>query len=180
VEIVPLNCNNCGATLDVGPQTNFVTCTHCGARLAVKRTATSAYTEILEKIDQKTDAIAAQLAEIARHNELERLDREWERERASLLVRGKHGQRHVPTDAVAVVTAGGAAVFGVFWIGAAASIGAPSFMFLMGGMVVVLAIGMAVWQVGAARRYREAQARYERRRAALLEAGKPDPDSTPA
>ena len=48
-----LNCNNCGAWLEVAPSANFVTCRECGARLAVHRTSTSTYTEVLPSSDPR-------------------------------------------------------------------------------------------------------------------------------
>ena len=95
-----VSCNKCGAPLGVSPGTNFVTCSHCGSRLAVKRTGSSLYTELLEKLDRTTEGMSRQLAEIAYRAELERLDREWEGERRQYLSTDKHGNTHEPTAAV--------------------------------------------------------------------------------
>ena len=115
MEVETVACNNCGAPLEVGPGTNYVTCAHCGSRLVVKRTPTSVYTELLEKLDQKTDVMTRQLAQIAYQNELERIDREWEQERQGYLSTDKYGNKQEPTTVAALF--GGVVMigFGLFF-----------------------------------------------------------------
>lgn len=169
MELVPVNCNGCGAALDVGPDTRFVTCAQCGARLAVKRSESAAYTEILEGLERKTDAIAEQLAEIQRQNELERIDREWEQERRQWFTRNKDGSMSEPSAAMGVVMAIVAAVFGVFWVGFAASMGAPCMFMVMGGGICGLAVVLGFAAVQKAKHYEEARLRYRKRRAAATD-----------
>ena len=171
MEIMTLNCNSCGAPLDVAAGTNYVTCTHCGARLAVKRTGNSAYTEILEKLDQKTDAIAAQLEEITRHNELERIDREWEQEREKYLTRHKDGRLTEPHAASGIVMAVVGAGFGIFWMVVAARVG--GLMSLFGLIFIGMAVFIGIRTTRMADEYAKAQAQYRRRRAKAL-AGEQD------
>ena len=111
MDVLSVACNNCGAPLEVSPGTNFVTCQHCGSSLAVRRTGSSLYTELLEKLDRRTEGMSDQLAEIAYRAELERIDREWDEERRCYLTRDKHGHTHEPT-------ALGAKISGVLAIGA--------------------------------------------------------------
>ena len=61
-----LTCNQCGAYLEVPEETRFLTCTDCSSQLEVHRSASTAYTEVLE-----ANATAK------RELELEKLDREW-------------------------------------------------------------------------------------------------------
>ena len=49
MELISVSCNHCGAPLEVPPGANYVTCAHCGSRLAVKRTGSAVYTELLER-----------------------------------------------------------------------------------------------------------------------------------
>ena len=112
---VSVNCNNCGAPLELASSTNFVTCAHCGSRLAVKRTASAAFTEKLDEVAAHTQTMSRQLAEIAYRAELERIDREWEREKAKYSS-GKSGgadrETHpVPAILMGILVAG----FGIFW-----------------------------------------------------------------
>ena len=88
MKLIALTCNNCGAAVDVSETTRFLTCASCGSRLAVVRTESSAFTELIEKIDLKTDWIAKQVAAIEFHNEIKRIDADWQQERASYLVNG--------------------------------------------------------------------------------------------
>jgi LSD1 subclass zinc finger protein len=166
MEIVSLNCNSCGAPLQVTAGTNYVTCTHCGARLAVKRTGNSAYTEILEKLDQKTDAIAAQLEEITRQNEVERIDREWEQEREKYLTRHKDGSMTEPHAASGIFMSVVVCGFGIFWMVIAAQVNGV--MALFGVFFIGMAVYASVRNIRMADEYAKAQARYSRRRAKAL------------
>ena len=96
-----LNCNNCGAQLDVPVRANFAMCAYCGSRLVIKRSATAAYTEVLERLDQRTASMSADLEAIRLQNQLEQLDREWQMEREQYLIRSKGGSTHVPESTVA-------------------------------------------------------------------------------
>ena len=61
-KILGVNCNHCGATLEVDAQTRFVTCGYCHSRLAIQRTGSSVFTEVLEKFEHETGQIAGNLA----------------------------------------------------------------------------------------------------------------------
>jgi len=167
MEIVLVNCNGCGAALDVGPDTRFVTCAQCGARLAVKRSATAAYTEILEGLDRKTDAIAEKLATIERQNELERIDREWEQEREQYLLTGRHGTKSEPNAAMGVVMAVVVGGFGLFWTVGAVGAGGGGIAFL-GLIFVAFAVIFGYTSVMKAQAFEAAEQRYRKRRAAAL------------
>jgi len=173
MELVPVNCNGCGAALDVGPETRFVTCVQCGARLAVKRSETAAYTEALEELDKKTDAIVEQLAEIRLQNEIERIDREWEQERDRYMISHKNGTKTEPNATMGIVMAIGAGLFVLVWIGFAASMGAPGEFLCFGCVFVVVVALMGVTQVNKAKEYESAYARYRKRRSDAANASNP-------
>jgi DNA-directed RNA polymerase subunit RPC12/RpoP len=162
-----VSCNNCGAPLEVSASTNYVTCGHCGSRLAIKRTASAVYTELLEKLDQKTDVMARQLAELRYHAELERLDREWEQQRRGFLTKDKHGNLHEPTTAGAVL--GGVVMigFGLFFAVASGGMGAPFLFPLVGLGFAGFGAYLLITGPVKAREFQKAQAEYHRRRAAV-------------
>ncbi len=162
-----INCNSCGAPLSVPTSANYVTCTHCGTQLAVRRNQTVAYTETLARIEQKTDRIAEQVEQLSHESELEKLDRQWDRRQAELLVTDKNGRTSVPSAAGALVGGGIAAVFGLFWTISAASMGAPVFFPLFGVLFIGMAIYIAVSGCAKAAEYSNALAAYQRRRQAL-------------
>ncbi|MBX9622557.1 MAG: hypothetical protein K2X82_01965 [Gemmataceae bacterium] len=174
MEIVSLNCNNCGAPLEVAAGSNYATCGHCGARLAVRRTASATYTEVLEKLDRTTDAIAGHLATIARQNEVERVDREWERERARYV--GKDGGE--PQPVLGLVWGFLVAGFGVFWMTGAASIGAPSGFVLFGLVFIIVPLTVGLSGLNTAGAYRAAEADYRRRRAEALRTDPPQAEGS--
>jgi hypothetical protein len=184
VEITSVNCNNCGAPLEVGPKTNFVTCKHCGSHLAVKRTASTAYTELLEGLDRKTDAIAEKVDLVIRQNELERIDREWEAERRKYFWTDKHGQSHPPTVAGGIIMAVAGTLFGLFWVGSLLAVrskspegfGPPAGLAVIGVAVIIAAVVFGALGVTKAQAYEAAKRQYEQRRAAAAR----EADKTPS
>jgi hypothetical protein len=51
---------------------------YCRSSLAVRRNESTAYTEVLDRLDVRTERMSEDLVAIRLHNELERMDREWE------------------------------------------------------------------------------------------------------
>src|SRR5947209_14014593 len=112
--MTPACCNECGAQLRVGATTNFVTCARCNARLAVRRTGTTIFTERAPADPHLTDDLAppgvrfespeagmaevmrAHLACMEREARVANIDREWELEREKYMVTGRFGQRKLP------------------------------------------------------------------------------------
>ncbi|HET6573820.1 MAG TPA: hypothetical protein VFG68_09480 [Fimbriiglobus sp.] len=174
-----VSCNNCGAPLEVGPWTNYVTCGHCGSRLVVKRTGSSLYTEILEEIDRKTDAMARQLAELRYNAELERIDREWEHERQGFLSTDKHGNKHEPNTFVAIFFGVVLIGFGLFFAVTAGSIGAPFFVPLFGLAFSGFGVYILVTGPAKAREFQLAREAYHRRRNSLTPEQYHDADDPP-
>jgi LSD1 subclass zinc finger protein len=161
-----LLCNSCGAPLSVPPGANFVTCNHCQTQLAVRRTSTVSYTEALQQVAQKTDQLTEQVRYLAWQNELNALDREWEREKQSHMIRGKNGSLHEPSE---FLTFFGAAVFGIvavvaLAVAAGSGSGAPLFFALF---AIVGGIVTTVINYNKSRDYRAAHRRYMVRRQAL-------------
>lgn len=134
-----VNCNQCGAPLEVAAGCNFVTCARCGTPLAVQRTASSIYTvraetrsdfttpdlrrSVLPPVEvERSGDTEAELSELHRQNEcnrlenqLNRLDFEWERQKEQYMVSGRYGHRYLPAKGSSV--AGGLiiAAFGTLW-----------------------------------------------------------------
>ena len=163
-----VTCNHCGAPLDIQPATRFVTCAHCGSRLEIHRTGNALYTEVLGAIDQRTKEIAEDVDVIRRQNEVERLDREWQLRREELLVRTKNGGAHKPTVAGGVIGAVIAVAFGIFWMTITSQQGAPAFLPIIGGVVILIGLGTGISTIAKASRYDEEQRRYETERARLM------------
>jgi LSD1 subclass zinc finger protein len=110
-----LNCNSCGAPLDVPTSARFVKCNHCNANLQVHRSDGGTFTEAVEKLTETTEDLAQQVEKLTRHNELAELDRCWEVERRSFMSQAKDGHSHLPIERVAWVGGIGAIVFGGLW-----------------------------------------------------------------
>jgi hypothetical protein len=51
---------------------------YCRSSLAVRRTGSAVYTEVLNRLDERTERMSEDLVAIRLHSELERMDREWQ------------------------------------------------------------------------------------------------------
>jgi DNA-directed RNA polymerase subunit RPC12/RpoP len=172
----PITCNNCGAALDVPPEANYVTCAYCASRLAVKRTSSVVYTEVLQELDARTQRMAADLGRLQLQSELERIDHEWEQQRQPYLLRdrttGATFEPGGPLTALSVVmTALASTLLGFFivvWSVVFRSDYSPAFLLL-----AFLALGLIVWatvaRIRKLSRYQRAKSAYEARRAAIVQ-----------
>jgi hypothetical protein len=167
-EVTSVTCNHCGAPLQVPDSTRFVTCSHCGSQLEIHRSGNVVYTEVLERIEQRTERIAEDVSEIRRQNEVERLDREWQMRRDTLLVRDKNGNVSEPSGAGSMIGAGFAAIFGIIWTIVATSAGAPWFFALFGIGFVIAAVVGGFASIGKAATYRDEYQSYLRKRDGLM------------
>jgi hypothetical protein len=159
-------CNQCGAPLQVPDAAQFVNCNHCGASLAVRREESVTYTSIVAQLAEQTNGLAEQIAHLQYQNEAERIDRGWEAERQSMLIRHKNGTTSEPSSDLSAV--GGVA------------------MIIIGGLLFAAAIrtdvndlgsaGLSVFGLGlvwltlgrlCGKNFERAKAAYRRRRARL-------------
>jgi hypothetical protein len=115
VELSPVTCNSCGASLQIPESANYVTCRYCNAQLHVRRSDSTISTEVLNRIDARTAEMADDLDAIRRESEIERLDREWRQREDELSVRQKDGSKSAPSIAggiIMLIVLGG---FGLAW-----------------------------------------------------------------
>ncbi|MBL9180811.1 MAG: hypothetical protein JNN17_01620 [Verrucomicrobiaceae bacterium] len=90
MKIIPVVCQRCGAPLDVADESvRFVTCAHCSTPLEIVREATQSHSRILEQIQAVTEDHSRRLEVIELQNDLEKLDQDWERDRARLCGRNE-------------------------------------------------------------------------------------------
>jgi hypothetical protein len=188
--MTPVSCNECGADLDVGPTTNFVTCARCGARLAVRRTGNSIFTERapgdLHVTDDpipprrrfeapeagEADVVWARLSHLEREARVARIDREWQVEREKYLVTGRHGRRQVPTTAGSAIGGIFMVGFGIVWTIFAFSLtsnspfGGGMLFPVFGVLFILLGAGWSIYAFNKAQEYERAHAEYRRRRQA--------------
>ncbi len=167
MKLESITCNSCGAPLDVPEDANYVTCTHCNSRLAVHRTQSARFTEVI-------DDLREQVAKLTQQNEVEALDREWQAERQSMLVTDKHGNSQIPTKTGTIVGGIIVSVFGAIWTILAAGItsqiplGEAKLFPLFGVVFVFAGIAMSFYSYRKAEEYEKAHRSYRERRAKLL------------
>ena len=167
MELLSLACGHCGAPLEVPEGTHYVTCGYCSAKLEVHRSGGAIYTEVLEAIQKRTDELADEVEILKLQNELERIDREWQVERESCMIRGQHGNLREPSLLIGGFIGIASIVSGVVFL----AIGIkypPVFLFGMAG--VGLGFCSLFVEMKKSQRYNESKQRYEQRRAAACQA----------
>ena len=168
MKITKVCCQGCGADLEVDEEIRFVNCNYCGAKLEVVHDSTTTHTRLLEKLEKQTGEMAEDLKVIRLQNDLEKLDRDWDREMQGFMVTGKNGERSIPSTGGSLVGGGIAIVFGVIWMSFAGSIGAPSPFILFGFVFIGFALYGMISSSTKAGNYQNAEARMQERRARLI------------
>ncbi len=144
METISVRCNHCGAPLDVGTQTRFVTCQFCNSQLEIKRTDSSVFTEEVERIARNTDKMAENLEVIKLQNEIERLDREWNTQQVETAPSNKRGGPQ--TTGGAIFGLAFAVFFALVCFGMASFVGAAG----APGIVSLVPVGMGIFALVAA------------------------------
>lgn len=169
METISVRCNHCGAPLDVGTQTRFVTCQFCNSQLEIKRTDSSVFTEEVEKIARNTDKMAENLEAIKLQNEIERLDREWNSQLAESAPSGKRGGTQTTGGAIFGLVF--AVFFAVVCFGMASfsgTAGAPGIFSMVPVGMGILVLVAAVMSLVKNSSLDQSRADYERNRNELL------------
>ena len=115
MKLLALNCNRCGAPLEVPQKAKFLTCTFCGTQLSVQRSGGAAYTEALEELGERTEKLVDDVEVLKLQGELDRLDREWTKHREQYMVRSEEGVMVVPNQSNARLGKVILVVFGVIF-----------------------------------------------------------------
>lgn len=158
-------CQGCGADLQVDETVRFVTCNYCHARLEIVHDSTVTHSRLLEDLGRSTRRMEGNLRVIELQNDLERLDREWEHRRQSLMIRNKDGHPHVPTQAGAVAGGVFAVIAGVVFFGFSTTFHGPVVLFALAFIVFVM---FSLFRgVSKASAYRDAEADFSQRRSDL-------------
>jgi len=174
-----LNCNSCGAPLEVPESARFVKCDHCKANLQIHRSGGGTFTEAVEQLTETTEDLAEQVARLTEHNELAALDRNWEIERESFMIQSMHGHRRLPTEGHIFASGIVAVVFGGLWTIMAIAItqSGPDFgpfsvakvIFPLFGLgFICFGVFNALSAQAKAENYRRSEQQYQRRRRELL------------
>jgi hypothetical protein len=102
-------------------------------------------------------------------NDVDRIDREWERERERYMVTTKYGRRYVPSTGAAVVVGLISVSVGLIWTMVAfsmvQSLGGAAGIFPLFGMVFVIGgAAISIYQFNRGKQYQTAYRAYQRRR----------------
>jgi hypothetical protein len=161
-------CQGCGANLEVDETIRFVTCNYCDARLEVVHDQTTTHTKLLDELVEKTESMAGDLKVIQAEMELQRVERDWEIKQKQFMVTDKHGRESTPSMVGSVIGGIIVIIFGVFWIGLAASMNAPPLFPLFGLVFIGAAVFGLIKGATKSTGYQNALAEYQTRRAAAV------------
>ncbi|MCP4593983.1 MAG: hypothetical protein GY842_24895 [bacterium] len=163
MQLISVNCPNCGAPVKIPEAARYVKCTHCCASLEVSREGNAFNVDLIERIE----GLEYQIETLRLQNELERVEREWMMKRELHLVRQKNG-RLVEPDATRAIVGGLALVaFGVLWIHVAISIAASARGCLPGILLILIAVGLVSASAWRIRKYTAALTAYKTQRQEL-------------
>ena len=179
MNVESLNCNHCGAPLQVPDSAKYVKCNHCASQLVIRREASATFTETVDRLSETTENLSEQVSKLTKQNELELLEKRWAGQRESFMIPDKHGIRHLPDEGSSLLSGVAIVVFGCIWTAMAIGItsSAPNFgpfqiakvaFPLFGVMFVVFGVMQSVRHHQKAKEYRNALQRYQREREELL------------
>lgn len=168
MKITKVCCQGCGADLQVDETVRYVTCNYCHARLEVVHDPSVTHTRLMEKLEKTTERMAGNLRVIELQNELARMDREWEQERESFMVTGKHGHRSLPSKDASALSLVVGVIAGLIFLAISSSSGNSSVFGFVGLLVVVLSIVQTIKGFSQASEYDRALSLFEDRRADLI------------
>jgi hypothetical protein len=169
MKVTKVCCQGCGADLQVDESIRFVTCNYCHTRLEIVHDTTVTHTRQLDKIEKNTGVLANKIQLLELQNDLERLDREWNHHRQSLLIRDKQGRVSEPSP-IRSLAAGILAIgFGILWLVLAISMGAPGIFPLFGIVFVAFAVFNVIRGTTKGKAYQSHQHHYEVQRQQLVQ-----------
>ncbi len=168
MKITKVCCQGCGADLQVDETVRYVTCNYCHARLEVVHDPSVTHTRLMEKLEKNTERMAENLRVIELQNELARMDREWEQERETFMVEGKHGKRSLPSKDASAMSLVVGVIAGLILLGISLSSGNSSVFGFVGLLVAVLSIVQTIKGLSQASEYDRALSMFEERRADLI------------
>lgn len=165
-----INCNHCGAALQVPESANFVTCNFCESQLAVRRTDSVVFTELLEEIGDRQTEILERLESMERSSRIADLDRQWERDKERYMIRGKYGRLHEPTEVGAYLCFFVAAI-GVVWTVVSASMFYRTPLF--GFVFAAVAVAAGIYSLQKTKEFRRARRSWRRQRMSIANSPSP-------
>jgi hypothetical protein len=167
MKVTKVCCQGCGADLQIDESIRYVTCNYCHCRLEVVHDATVTHTRQLDKIERTTEQLAKKLKVIELQNDVEQLDRGWEKFRDAVLVRDKNGQICEPSGGESILVGILGIGCGIVWIIVCATNQSPV-VALVG--LAIIGISILAMRNGSekAETYRIQRYRYETARKSLL------------
>jgi hypothetical protein len=115
---IPVLCQQCGSPLEIPDESvRFITCGHCATPLEIVRMQSQTHSRIMQEIHSATTTSAQTLKVIEVQNDLERLDRDWERYLEAKKANDPDGSGDFGAHEFGSLLLGAAGLAGIFMIG---------------------------------------------------------------
>ncbi len=168
MKLLALNCEHCGAPLEVPLLVRHVTCDYCASQLEVRRSGTNSFTEVVEAMEARAEPLARDVELLKRHKELLDLDRQWMRERKRYGF-GSDNEMQVPSESGAILSGGVLTALGLFLV-VGGTFGGASVLWLPGVLMMIIALASMAYWLPKAEDYKRKQRLYRQRRDAICRA----------
>lgn len=163
-----VNCNNCGASLQIEAEILFTTCRNCQKPLEIVRTYNSVYTKTVknrtwEKPLKMENVALKTIDKTDIYKQIELLDREWQNQLPTFMTKGT-----LPDEGSGLERFMGifVIVFGIIWTIGAGSMFPPFAIF--GVIFIIVGIWNFIDQNKKVEDYKFAKNSYEQKRAELM------------
>jgi len=164
-----VTCIRCGAPLSIPGEVRFVTCTHCRSTLVVQWSEGAAHTKVLDAIDQRTERIEREVAELRIREQIDQLDHQWAIQYPPRATRDNNGRPIRLTAGSANKAAFMIGVFGVFFAVLAATAEIYVFAVVIAVAFVFLAMATRNSVLRGIAKFEQAEVRYKEARQKLQE-----------
>ena len=167
MQMQSVNCNRCGAPLEVASSANYVTCNHCSTQLKIRRTESTAFTEQLDQLESNQGEMLEKLDRLERQSRLATLERDWDNQVQEFMVTDNNGVKKLPSEGNAVFGMIFVVAFGIFWMTMASRISPP--MALFGVLFIAFGIFGCLRVRNKSEELRRARRRYQQQRREIME-----------
>ncbi|MDA3963659.1 MAG: hypothetical protein PF961_22965 [Planctomycetota bacterium] len=170
MELLSLSCNHCGAPLEAPKSANYLSCQHCGSRLKIMSSGGAAWTEVQEKIEaiaERQDDMAQDLEIIKLHNQIEALERDWDRYRDKSMIRSKHGREREPSVGGGMFSMIVGIVGGLVFFAMSGGAGAPMPFPLFGLAFVAFGVFSGLHSMKTGKAFERSKQRFQSQRRSL-------------
>ncbi|MBI1249754.1 hypothetical protein GC197_18160 [bacterium] len=83
MNLIVLNCQQCGAPLEIPVGLTHVTCAHCGAALVVRQQGSIYFTEKIKSLEKHTGRMQSEIDQLKRDQAIDQFEKSWKEKTSS-------------------------------------------------------------------------------------------------